>query len=217
MSEQPIWKMQEHMLQQVAQALGPELCRGMAFVGGCTTALMLTDAASREEVRLTEDVDLIVHVLTRGGWYMLEDSLRQRGFRSSLDEEVICRMRLPTGDHLGDAIEEVDSATDSYPAYYMINCAHPTHFSNQLAEGREWINRVNGIRANASRCSHAELDCMTQLDAGDPAALAAEYSALRAQLPRLNVLGGCCGTDHRHVEAIARECISRHIASHPAE
>lgn len=97
MSE-PVWQIQEHMLQQVAQALGPELCRGMAFVGGCTTALMLTDAASREEVRLTEDVDLIVHVLTRGGWYMLEDSLRQRGFRSSLDEEVICRMRLPTGD-----------------------------------------------------------------------------------------------------------------------
>lgn len=115
--------------------------------------------------------------------------------------------RLPTGDPLGSAIEAVDAATDSYPAYYMINCAHPTHFETVLEERAPWIDRIGGIRANASRCSHAELDAMTELDAGDPQDLAIRYRALRSRFPRLNVLGGCCGTDHRHVEAIAMECL----------
>ena len=115
--------------------------------------------------------------------------------------------RLPTGDALGAAIEAVDAATDSYPAYYMINCAHPTHFDGVLEEGAAWVTRIQGIRANASRCSHAELDAMTELDAGDPQDLAVHYRNLRTRLPQLNVLGGCCGTDHRHVEAIAKECL----------
>ena len=115
--------------------------------------------------------------------------------------------RLPTGDALQDAIEAVDAATDSYPAYYMINCAHATHFADQLAESEGWVRRLRGIRANASRCSHAELDGMSELDAGDPLDLGRRYRALRTRLPQLNVLGGCCGTDHRHVRAIAAECL----------
>ena len=110
--------------------------------------------------------------------------------------------RLPTGDTLHSAIEAVDRATGASPAYYMINCAHPSHFERALAEGGAWRERIRGLRANASAKSHAELDASTEIDAGDPLALAAAYRALRAQLPRLSVLGGCCGTDYRHLEAI---------------
>jgi S-methylmethionine-dependent homocysteine/selenocysteine methylase len=110
--------------------------------------------------------------------------------------------RLPNGQALGDAIEEVDEATSGGPAYYMINCAHPTHFEAVLTGDDAWRNRIRGLRANASTMSHAELDEAEELDDGDPEDLGARYAALRAQLPRLNVLGGCCGTDHRHVAAI---------------
>lgn len=115
--------------------------------------------------------------------------------------------RLPTGDLLADAVEAVDAATSAYPAYYMINCAHPTHFAASLEEGAEWTNRICGVRANASRCSHAELDAMTELDTGDIAELAALHSELRRRFPAMNVLGGCCGTDLRHVTAIAEACL----------
>ena len=110
--------------------------------------------------------------------------------------------RLPSGQALGEAIRQVDDETGSAPAYYMINCAHPTHFEDALPEGEPWTERVRGLRANASTKSHAELDEAEELDIGDPADLGERYAALRARLPRLNVLGGCCGTDHRHVAAI---------------
>lgn len=90
----PIWRQQELMLQRVATALGPELCSQMAFVGGCTTALMLTDDVSRQSVRFTDDVDLIVHVLGGSGWYALQEQLQRLGFHPDQEEAVICRMRL---------------------------------------------------------------------------------------------------------------------------
>lgn len=111
--------------------------------------------------------------------------------------------RLPSGESLGDAIARTDAETDSYPVYYMINCAHPTHFENTLAASGDWGTRIRGLRANASKRSHAELDESTDLDAGDPVELGTQYRALRPLLPRLSVVGGCCGTDHRHVEAIS--------------
>lgn len=114
--------------------------------------------------------------------------------------------RLPTGDALADAVEAVDRATGGYPAYYMLNCAHPTHFASTLEDGADWTSRIRGLRANASRCSHAELDVMTELDAGDPAEFAAQHRELRERFPQINVLGGCCGTDLRHVAAIAEAC-----------
>ncbi|TQV66722.1 homocysteine S-methyltransferase [Exilibacterium tricleocarpae] len=114
--------------------------------------------------------------------------------------------RLPTGQPLGEAIEAVDAATDKGPAYYMTNCAHPTHFRDTLADHR-WMRRLRGIRANASTRSHAELDAATDLDAGDPLELGREYAAIRRRFPWVNVLGGCCGTDHRHIEQICTACL----------
>lgn len=112
--------------------------------------------------------------------------------------------RLPSGEPLPEAIERTDQATDGHVLHYMINCAHPTHFDDQLASGAAWTQRLRGIRANASRLSHAELEACTELDDGDPEDLAGRYLGLRARLPRLAVIGGCCGTDDRHVAAIAR-------------
>lgn len=115
---------------------------------------------------------------------------------------------LPSGEPLGNAIARVDDATDEAPAYYMVNCAHPTHFAEQLAPGAAWLARVKAIRANASRCSHAELDVATELDRGDVADLADWYGRLQSMLPDLRVVGGCCGTDHEHVTAIAKALVS---------
>src|SRR5262249_50050245 len=72
--------------------------------------------------------------------------------------------RLPTGQTLQDAIAEIDGETGKAPAYYMINCAHPTHFADALEAGAPWIKRLRGVRANASTRSHAELDQATDLD-----------------------------------------------------
>ena len=110
--------------------------------------------------------------------------------------------RLPSGQALGGAIQQIDDATDGAPAYYMINCAHPTHFESALADAGRWVERIGGLRTNASTKSHAELDEAEELDEGDPSDLGARHAALKALLPRVNVLGGCCGTDHRHVGEI---------------
>ena len=115
--------------------------------------------------------------------------------------------RLPGGLPLGDAVVAVDSATDGFPAYYMVNCAHPTHFAAVLDGGGDWTARLRGVRANASRRSHAELDEAEDLDDGDPQELGRQYHDLRARAPQLTVLGGCCGTDRRHVREIAAACI----------
>lgn len=110
---------------------------------------------------------------------------------------------LPDGTLLADAVRRTDDATDGGPVYYGINCAHPTHFSDLLAQGADWTSRLRCLRANASTMSHAELDEADSLDSGDPDQLAAQYAALRDRLPHLTVLGGCCGTDARHIRAIA--------------
>jgi S-methylmethionine-dependent homocysteine/selenocysteine methylase len=110
--------------------------------------------------------------------------------------------RLPDGTSLAGAIALVDAATDGAPAYYGINCAHPSHFAGALPEGVE-ASRLRSLRANASARSHAELDEASDIDAGDPLALAADYAGLRAQHPAFSILGGCCGTDASHVAAIA--------------
>lgn len=112
---------------------------------------------------------------------------------------------LPSGQSLEDAIEETDAATGAGAAYYMINCAHPDHFGSVFT-GAAWEQRIRGVRANASRRSHAELNEATELDAGNPEELAAQYAALLVRMPQVNVLGGCCGTDHRHVAAIGHAC-----------
>jgi homocysteine S-methyltransferase len=116
--------------------------------------------------------------------------------------------KLPTGQFLRDAIQQVDDATSGYPAYFMINCAHPSHFSSVVGGDEPWMERIRGLRANASTMSHAELNEAPELDAGNPAELGRDYAALKTQqLKSLNVFGGCCGTDHRHVEQIALACL----------
>lgn len=112
--------------------------------------------------------------------------------------------KLPSGESLQQAIVRTDELTGGYAAYYMINCAHPTHFATTVREDAAWRRRIRGLRANASRRSHAELESCTDLDAGDPIALGLEYRELMANWPQFNVVGGCCGTDHRHVEAMCR-------------
>ena len=112
--------------------------------------------------------------------------------------------RLPDGQSLSAAVERVDAETGGSVAYFMINCAHPTHFAGVLEEDAAWRVRIGGLRANASGKSHAELDAAEVLDEGEPAALGAQHGALRPLLGSVAVLGGCCGTDHRHVDAIGR-------------
>jgi S-methylmethionine-dependent homocysteine/selenocysteine methylase len=111
--------------------------------------------------------------------------------------------RLPSGQPLGEAIAAVEAATGSGPAYYMVNCAHPSHFAHVLAGLGDVAARIGGLRVNASSKSHAELDEATELDEGDPAALHGEHAELLAHLPRVTVIGGCCGTDARHVASAA--------------
>jgi homocysteine S-methyltransferase len=110
--------------------------------------------------------------------------------------------RLPSGQSLQEAVETVDEQTDQAACYFMINCAHPTHFAEVLEGSGAWLDRIRGVRANASEKSHAELDESEELDPGDPADLASRYRELRGRLRNLNVVGGCCGTDHRHIAAI---------------
>jgi S-methylmethionine-dependent homocysteine/selenocysteine methylase len=134
------------------------------------------------------------------------EAARQAGLPAVISFTVETDGRLPTGETLREAIEAVDAATGSYPAYYMVNCAHPSHFDGVLEPGATWTERIRGIRANASTMSHEELDEAEQLDRGDPADLGRRYRDLREQLPHLTVVGGCCGTSHEHVGAISAAC-----------
>jgi len=119
--------------------------------------------------------------------------------------------RLPSGESLESAVAAVDEQTDGGPAYFMINCAHPSHFADVLQGSRSWLDRIRGPRANASTKSHAELDESDVLDEGDPVDLAHRYSELKTRLPNLNVVGGCCGTDHRHVGEICAVFSDRQV------
>lgn len=134
---------------------------------------------------------------------------KRHGMPCAISFTVETDGRLVTGQSLQDAIETVDAETNGYPHYYMVNCAHPSHFDGALEQDQAWVKRIGGIRANASMMSHAELDESETLDAGDPADLARRYRSLTGRLPHLRVLGGCCGTDHRHIAAICEACLPR--------
>lgn len=135
---------------------------------------------------------------------------RRAGMPSVVSFTLETDGRLLGGMTLAEAVAACDAATDGAPAYYMVNCAHPTHFRDRLGEGgpeAAWRARIGGVRANASKLSHAELDAAPTLDPGDPAELGGDYRDLMQLLPRLRVLGGCCGTDHHHIDAISRACV----------
>jgi S-methylmethionine-dependent homocysteine/selenocysteine methylase len=132
----------------------------------------------------------------------LARAARAAGLPAVVSFTVETNGALPTGQRLSDAIKQVDGATDGYPSYFMINCAHPDHFAGVLQDA-PWARRIRGVRANASRRSHAELDSAPELDRGDPHELAGQYRELADRMPWLNVFGGCCGSDLRHVIEIA--------------
>lgn len=121
--------------------------------------------------------------------------------------------RLPGGETLEEAIATVDAQSDGGPAYYMINCAHPTHFHGALSTGASWTDRVRGIRANASCMSHDELDNSETLDDGDPEEFAAQYRKMSSTLKNLTVFGGCCGTDERHIQEISKVCVGHKLGA----
>lgn len=119
---------------------------------------------------------------------------------------------LPTGQTLSDAIAATDQATGEAPLYYMVNCAHPDHFRDALAAKEPWTSRIGGVRANASRMSHAELDVAETLDDGNPEEFGHLHAEIGTTLPELRVVGGCCGTDHRHVDCVSQHLHARAVA-----
>lgn len=119
--------------------------------------------------------------------------------------------RLPFGQSLAEVVAEVDERTNQAPAYYMVNCAHPDHLSNTLSGG-DLGGRLKGLIVNASRKSHAELNNATELDAGDPEELGCQMGAILKRLPGLRDVGGCCGTDARHLSQIAIQCANQRAA-----
>jgi homocysteine S-methyltransferase len=132
---------------------------------------------------------------------------QSEGMPSAISFTVETDGRLVKGETLREAIEAVDRETGRAPEYFLINCAHPAHFEDALQAGEAWTERIHGLRANASTKSHAELDESETLDAGDPVDLGRRYVALRRVFPKMRILGGCCGTDHRHAAAICEACV----------
>ncbi len=122
---------------------------------------------------------------------------------------------LPTGMALAEAVARIEDLHGDAVAFYGINCAHPSHFDGALDDDLLRV-RIGAIRANASRMSHAELDEAEELDGGNPQELAEDYRRLLEALPNLCVIGGCCGTDHRHVAAIAEACVPAMAAAKAA-
>lgn len=187
--------------------LGP---RGDGYSPSNTMTVEQAERYHSEQVRLFENsaADMVTAITMN---YVEEALGIVRAARKAAMPVVIAFTvetdgKLPTGQTLRAAIEQVDDETSAYPSYYMINCAHPTHFEHLLVEGEPWTHRIRGLRANASRKSHAELNESSELDIGNPVEFGTEYAQLKQRLPNLNVLGGCCGTDHRHVEQIAVAC-----------
>jgi len=137
----------------------------------------------------------------------IAQAARDAGMPVVLSFTVETDGKLPDGTTLADAVRSVDDATETYPAYYMINCAHPSHLAPVLDPDATWMTRIRGIRANASSRSHAELDNATELDSGDPVDFGRDYAEIRSRFPNLTVLGGCCGTDLRHIQQVASACL----------
>jgi S-methylmethionine-dependent homocysteine/selenocysteine methylase len=193
----------------ISGCVGP---RGDGYVPDRAMSAQEAESYHREQIELFagSSADLVTAITMN----YIEEAIGVVQAASQADMPVVISFtvetdgNLPTGQHLGDAIRQVDDATSGYAAYFMINCAHPMHFANVVGDDEPATERIRGLRANASRLSHAELDEASELDAGDPVQLAQEYVGLKTQqLKRLNVMGGCCGTDHRHIEQITLACL----------
>jgi homocysteine S-methyltransferase len=185
----------------ISGCLGP---RGDGYVAGevVDPDAAATYHAPQIEALAEAGADLItVLTLTGTGEAVgIVRAARSTGLPVSVSFTVEKDGRLPDGTPLATAIDEVDA--EGGPDYFMVNCAHPTHIAPGLADTGKWRSRILGLRANASACSHEELDAATELDEGDPVELSAAQDALRPHLPNLALVGGCCGTDARHVAAM---------------
>ncbi|MEM1022771.1 MAG: homocysteine S-methyltransferase family protein [Myxococcota bacterium] len=192
----------------ISGTIGP---RGDGYVAGTGMTPSQSEAYHAKQIASLDEagVDMVSAVtMTHSGEAKgIARACSTRGLPLALSFTVETDGRLPSGQPLGEAIEEVDEHVVQSPTYYMINCAHPDHFVSVLGPDAAWKRRIRGVRANASRCSHAELDASEELDEGDPMELAQGYVGLMSVLPELRVFGGCCGTDHRHVRAIAELCL----------
>jgi homocysteine S-methyltransferase len=192
----------------VSGCIGP---RGDGYVAGAPMAL--DDAARVHQPQVdalaAAGVDLItaITMTTSAEAIGVARAAARAGRPSAISFTVETDGTLPSGEALRGAIEAVDADADATgrerPAYFMLNCAHPSHFEAVLGSLGEQRERLRGLRANASRRSHAELDTATELDDGNPRELGADYARLKTGWPSLNVVGGCCGTDHRHVAAMS--------------
>lgn len=191
----------------ISGCLGP---RGDGYVPGCAMSEQQAQAYHRQQIDTFAGTAADMVCATTMNYAQEAVGIALAAQRAQLPAAISFTVetdgRLPTGQTLRAAIEQVDQATSAYPCYYMINCAHPTHFEHVLAEDGLWLDRIRGLRANASRKSHAELNESTELDSGNPVELGTQYAHLKKRLAHLNVMGGCCGTDHRHVEQIAEAC-----------
>lgn len=192
----------------VSGVIGP---RGDGYLADAPNSV---DAATDYHYRQAEalasgGVDMLAAVtMTTSAEAMgISMAARHLGLPAAISFTVETDGRLPSGEALGEAIERVDAFAP--PAYFAINCAHPTHFAGALKTNEPWAARIRGLRANASTKSHAELDESTELDIGNPQDLAQRYRGLKGVLPHLNVLGGCCGTDWRHLRAVRDAWMAR--------
>jgi homocysteine S-methyltransferase len=191
----------------ISGAIGP---RGDGYKAGFMTAQTAQDYHSEQIASFAESEADMVAAYTMN---TVEEAIGIA--RAAKAHDMPCAIsftvetdgRLVSGRSLREAVEIVDEETGGAPLYYMINCAHPTHFEQALEAGEPWLQRVHGIRANASTRSHAELDESETLDEGDPVDLGRRYQALRRNFPTMRILGGCCGTDHRHVAAVCEACV----------
>ena len=192
----------------VSGCVGP---RGDGYVAGAPMAPGDAERVHRLQVEALAaagaDMITAVTMTTSAEAIGVARAAAQAGRSSAISFTVETDGKLPSGESIANAIDAVDTdATEAGrapPAYFMLNCAHPSHFAHALDALGDRRARLRGLRANASRRSHAELDAATELDAGNPQELGADYARLKASWPSLNVIGGCCGTDHRHVAAMA--------------
>ena len=177
--------------------------RGDGYVAGA--AADPDEAAEYHAVQArsfaTEGVDLLhaMTLTTTEEGIGVVRAARSVGLPVALSFTVETDGRLPDGTPLGEAVERVDAV--AAPDWFGINCAHPTHIAPAF-DGGAWQGRVSGIRPNASTLTHEELDAMEELDEGDLELLTSSFEGLRSHLPNLAVVGGCCGTDARHVASL---------------
>ena len=191
----------------ISGCLGP---RGDGYDVG--TKMTVAEAETYHAIQITTLSETAADMVTALTMTYVEEAIgvvraaQRAGLPVVISFTVETDGRLPSGQSLKEAIKQVDGATGCGPAYYMINCAHPTHFEDAIAADEPWVQRIRGLRANASAMSHAELDEAEELDDGDAVELGHQHATLKNHLTTLNVLGGCCGTDHRHIEQMVKTC-----------